>query len=485
MAPPSSSAVLTAPLDSELETTGVHASFDTAALQHLDAAHFLHPFTDNASLQDKGARVIVRGDGIYIWDSENKQILDGMSGLWCVNAGYGRTSITQAVAKQMDTLPFYNSFFQTSNVPAIKLAARLAELAPPGFNKVFYTGSGSEANDTIVRMVRRYWHLQDQPARQTIISRVNAYHGSTIAGASLGGMAGMHAQMGTVLPGIVHIGQPDYVHAGQGMTEDQFGVHAASWLEDKIRELGPENVAAFIGEPVQGAGGVIIPPATYWPEIGRICDKYGILLIADEVICGFGRLGAWFGSTVMGIRPDLIAFAKGVTSGYVPLGGVMVGERVAKVLVEKGGEFNHGFTYSGHPVACAAALENIRIMTDERLVERVAEETGPYLKGAFAALATHPLVGYADSFGMVAGLNLVRVKGATVHDNVAFDAKLGVGMMCRNHMFDSGVVMRAVGDRMIVAPPLVMTCAQIDEMAGRIRNALDLTLAEIKARGLG
>jgi len=483
MAPPSSAAVLTAPLDSELETTGVHASFDTAALQHLDAAHFLHPFTDNASLQDKGARVIVRGDGIYIWDSENKQILDGMSGLWCVNAGYGRTSITQAVAKQMDTLPFYNSFFQTSNVPAITLAAKLAELAPPGFNKVFYTGSGSEANDTIVRMVRRYWHLQDQPQRQTIISRVNAYHGSTIAGASLGGMAGMHAQMGTVLPGIVHIGQPDYVHAGQGMTPDQFGVHAAGWLEDKIRELGPENVAAFIGEPVQGAGGVIIPPATYWPEIQRICDKYGILLIADEVICGFGRLGGWFGSTVMGIRPDLIAFAKGVTSGYVPLGGVMVGERVAKVLVDKGGEFNHGFTYSGHPVACAAALENIRIMTDEQLVERVAEETGPYLKGAFAALATHPLVGYADSFGMVAGLNLVRVKGTTVHDNVAFDAKLGVGMMCRNHMFDSGVVMRAVGERMIVAPPLVMTCAQIDEMAGRIRNALDLTLAEVKARG--
>jgi putrescine aminotransferase len=484
MAPPSSGAVLTAPVESVLETTGVHASFDTAALQQQDAEHFLHPFSDNASFAGKGARVIVRGDGIYIWDSDNKQFLDAMSGLWCVNAGYGRATITQAVAKQMDTLPFYNSFFHTSNVPAIKLATALTNLAPPGFNKVFYTGSGSEANDTIVRMVRRYWHLRDQPGRQTIISRVNAYHGSTIAGASLGGMASMHAQMGTVLPGIVHIGQPDYVHAGQGMTPDEFGVHAAGWLEDKIRELGAENVAAFIGEPVQGAGGVIIPPATYWPEIQRICDKYGILLIADEVICGFGRLGAWFGSTVMGIRPDLIAFAKGVTSGYVPLGGVLVGDRVASVLVDQGGEFNHGFTYSGHPVACAAALENIRILLDEKLVERVAEETGPYLQGAFAALATHPLVGYADSIGMVAGLNLVRVKGATAHDNVPFDAKLGVGLICRGHMFDCGVVMRAVGERMIVAPPLVMTCAQIDEMAGRIRNALDLTLAEVKARGM-
>lgn len=484
MAPPSSSAVLSAPVDTSSTPTGVHATFDTAGLQQRDAAHFLHPFTDNASLLDKGARIIVRGDGIYIWDSENKQILDAMSGLWCVNAGYGRTSITQAVAKQMDTLPFYNSFFHTSNIPAIELATRLCALAPPGFNKVFYTGSGSEANDTIVRMVRRYWHLQDQPERQTIISRINAYHGSTIAGTSLGGMAGMHAQMGTVLPGIVHIGQPDYVHAGQGMTEDEFGLVSAGWLEDKIRELGAENVAAFIGEPVQGAGGVIIPPSTYWPEIGRICDKYGILLIADEVICGFGRLGAWFGSTVLGIRPDLIAFAKGVTSGYVPLGGVLVGERVASVLVEQGGEFNHGFTYSGHPVACAAALENIRILADEKLIERVAGETGPYLKGAFAALATHPLVGYADSLGMVAGLNLVRVKGATVHENVAFDAKLGVGLMCRGHMFDCGVVMRAVGERMIVAPPLVMTCAQIDEMTGRIRNALDLTLGELQARGL-
>ena len=457
---------------------------DTRAIQQLDSAHYLHPFTDHSALAARGARVMVKGDGIYLWDSDGHKILDAMSGLWCVNIGYGRTSMADAVYRQMQALPFYNSFFNTTNLPAVQLAALLVDISPPQFNHVFFTGSGSEANDTIVRMVRRYWHLQDQPQRQTIISRVNAYHGSTIAGASLGGMAAMHAQMGTLLPGIVHIGQPDYVHAGQGMSEEQFGLVAAGWLEDKIRALGADNVAAFIGEPVQGAGGVIIPPATYWPEIQRICDKYGILLIADEVICGFGRLGAWFGSTVLGIRPDLIAFAKGVTSGYVPLGGVLVGERVASVLVGEGGEFNHGFTYSGHPVACAAALENIRILAEEKLVERVAGETGPYLKGAFAALATHPLVGYADSLGMVAGLNLVRAKGASVHENVAFDAKLGVGLMCRAHMFDCGVVMRAVGERMIVAPPLVMTCAQIDEMAGRIRNALDLTLAELDARRL-
>jgi putrescine aminotransferase len=363
------------------------------------------------------------------------------------------------------------------------LAAQLVELAPPGFNHVFFTGSGSEANDTIVRMVWRYWQLMGQPQRQAIISRRNAYHGSTVAGASLGGMAGMHAQGALPIPGIHHIGQPNFAEHGRGMSEAEFGLRAAGWLEEKILELGPGKVAAFIGEPVQGAGGVIIPPPTYWPEIQRICDKYGVLLVSDEVICGFGRLGTWFGCQLMGARPDLIAFAKGVSSGYVPLGGVLVGARVAHALVEKGGDFNHGFTYSGHPVACAAALENLRIMIDERLVERVALETGPHLKAAFTALATHPLVGHAESMGMAAGLNLVRRKGATVHDCEAFPAELAVGMVCRAHMFDNGVIMRAVGDRMIVAPPLVMTTAQIDEMVERIRYCLDLTLEDVRQRG--
>jgi putrescine aminotransferase len=457
--------------------------FDTRALQQLDSAHYLHPFTDHGALRDRGARVMVRGDGIYLWDSDGHKVIDGMSGLWCVNVGYGRASMTQAVARQMDTLPFYNSFFNTTNVPAVLLAGQLVQLAPPGFGHVFFTGSGSEANDTILRMVWRYWQLMEQPGRQAVISRRNAYHGSTVAGASLGGMAGMHAQGALPIPGIHHIEQPNFAEHGRGMSEAEFGLRAAGWLEEKILELGPEKVAAFIGEPVQGAGGVIIPPPTYWPEIQRICDKYGVLLVADEVICGFGRLGTWFGCQLLGFRPDLIAFAKGVTSGYVPLGGVLVGSRVAHALVEKGGDFNHGFTYSGHPVACAAALENLRIMIDEGLVERVALETGPYLKAAFATLAAHPLVGHAESMGMAAGLNLVRRKGATVHDCEAFPRELAVGMVCRGHMFDNGVIMRAVGDRMIVAPPLVMTCAQIDEMVERIRYCLDLTLEDVTQRG--
>jgi putrescine aminotransferase len=457
----------------------------TQAIQQLDSAHYIHPFTDHSALAAHGARVMVKGDGIYLWDSDGHKILDAMSGLWCVNIGYGRTSMADAVYQQMQALPFYNSFFNTTNLPAVQLAALLVEVSPPQFNHVFFTGSGSEANDTIVRMVRRYWELMGQPERHVIISRQNAYHGSTIAGVSLGGMAGMHAQGGPMVPGIVHIGQPSYLEGGSGMTADEFGLVAAGWLEERIRELGPDNVAAFIGEPVQGAGGVIIPPPTYWPEIQRICDKYGILLIADEVICGFGRLGAWFGSELFGIKPDLMAFAKGVTSGYIPLGGVLVGDRVADVLTEKGGDFNHGFTYSGHPVACAAALENIRILRDEQLVEKVAQDTGPYLKQAFAALAAHPLVGHADSCGFVAGLNLVRRKGATLHDNEVFDGDLGVGMICRGYMFENGIIMRAVGDRMIIAPPLVTTREQIDEMTAKIGAALDGTLAELRRRGIG
>jgi len=457
--------------------------YDTAAIQQMDTAHYLHPFTDFKALGEKGARVMVRGEGIYVWDSQGKKVLDGMSGLWCVNVGYGRTSISEAVYRQMETLPFYNSFFNTTNMPAAQLATKLAQIAPPGFKHVYFTGSGSEGNDTNLRMVRRYWDVLGYKERHTIISRHNAYHGSTVAGASLGGMDGMHAQGGLPIPGIVHIGQPSYLESGQGMTEDEFGIEAASWLEQKILEVGPDKVAAFIGEPVQGAGGVIIPPKTYWPEIQRICDKYGVLLIADEVICGFGRFGKWFASELFGIKPDLITFAKGVTSGYIPLGGVLVGDRVAKVLIEQGGEFNHGFTYSGHPVACAAALENIRIIEEEKLIERVAEDTGPYLKQRFATLADHPLVGYVDSCGFVAGLNLVRSKGKTVHDNVPFDPALAVGMVCRGYMFNNGMIMRAVGDRMIIAPPLVMTRAQIDEMVALIRACLDMTYTDIQQRG--
>ena len=451
----------------------------TAEWQALDAAHFLHPFTDFQALGRKGARVIVRAEGIHLWDSDGHRILDGMSGLWCVNVGYGQEALVEAATRQLRELPFYNAFFQTATPPAIELAALLAEVAPPGFRHVFFAGSGSEGNDTVVRMVRRYWDLMGQPQRQVIISRVNAYHGSTMAGASLGGMSGMHAQGGLPIPGIVHIQQPYWHEHGRHLSKDEFGLVAARWLEDKILEVGADKVAAFIGEPVQGAGGVIVPPATYWPEIQRICDRHGILLVSDEVITGFGRTGNWFGCETLGSRPDLMTFAKGVTSGYLPLGGVMVGERVARVLIEHGGEFNHGYTYSGHPVACAVALANIRLMQERRLVEGVRDELGPYLAQRFESLRGHPLVGDVDSCGMMAAILLVKDKTR----GTPFPPELEVGMACRGHCFREGLVMRAVGDRMIVAPPLVMTRAQVDEMMELIHRCLDLTLADARAHG--
>ena len=457
---------------------------DTKAVQALDSAHYLHAFTDHADLATRGARVMTHADGIYVWDSEGRQVLDGMSGLWCVNVGYGRKELADAAYQQMMTLPYYNSFFQTTNVPATRLAAKLASLAPKvgerSFDHVFFSSSGSESNDTNVRMVRRYWDLLGQPQRKTIIGRFNGYHGSTMAGASLGGMSGMHAQGDLPIPGIVHIGQPYYLeNALPGESEADFGVRAAGWLEAKILELGADKVAAFIGEPVQGAGGVIIPPATYWPEIQRIVDKYGILLISDEVICAFGRLGHWFAYEKFGYKPDLVTFAKGVTSGYIPLGGVMVGNRVAKVLIEQGGEFNHGYTYSGHPVACAVALANLELMERENLVSRVREDIGPYLARRFAELNQHPLVGAAETCGFTAGLVLVRNKAR----KQAFDADLGVGMVCRGHCFGNGLIMRAVGDRMIIAPPLTMSHAQIDDMLGLITKCLDLTYADAQKNG--
>ena len=462
----------------------MNTDIDTRLIQRLDNEHFLHPFTDFKDLATRGARVITRAEDIFVWDSEGNRLLDAMSGLWCVNAGYGRRELAEAAYQQMMTLPFYNSFFQTTNVPAVNLATRLAGLAPTvgnrSFAHVFYSSSGSESNDSNVRMVRRYWDLLGQPRRKVIIGRHNAYHGSTMAGASLGGMSGMHAQGDLPIPDITHIEQPYYFDLGRpGETSDEFGLRAAGWLEEKILAMGPDRVAAFIAEPVQGAGGVIIPPASYWPEIQRIVDKYGILLISDEVICAFGRLGHWFAYEKFGYKPDLITFAKAVTSGYIPLGGVMVGNRVAQVLIDKGGEFNHGYTYSGHPVACAVGLANIDVMEREDLPGRVRRDIGPYLERRFAALLDHPLVGDAQTCGFVAGLALVRNKAT----GERFDPAQGVGMICRGHCFRSGLIMRAVGERMIIAPPLTMTHAQVDDMVALIRLCLDATWRDLRSAG--
>jgi putrescine aminotransferase len=444
----------------------------TADWKNADHQHHMHPFTDHRELGEKGGtRVITRADGVYIHDSEGRQILDGMAGLWCVGLGYGRQELVEAAANQMRELPYYNSFFQCTHPPAIELSSLLSELSPGNFKHVFFTGSGSEANDTQIRLIRRYWDLQGQPERMTIIARKNAYHGSTLGGASLGGMSEMHEQMMLPVPGIEHIEQPYQFELGAEMSAADFGLKQARLLEEKILEIGADKVAAFIGEPVQGAGGVIIPPETYWPEIQRICDEYGILLVADEVITAFGRLGEWFGSTHFGIRPDLISFAKGVSSGYLPLGGSLVGEKVAETVISKGGEFAHGYTYSGHPAACAVALENLRILQREQIVERVKTETAPYFNQRWASLAEHPIVGEARSLGLVGAIEIVRNK----ETRERFHKDLAAGSRCRDFCVSNGLVMRAVGDTMIVSPPLIFEKQHSDELVEKAWKCLDLT----------
>lgn len=448
---------------------------DTSHWQELDRRHHLQPFTDYKELHEKGSRVITRAEGVYLWDSDDNRILDGMAGLWCVNVGYGRKELADVAHQQLLELPYYNNFFQTSHPPVIELSHLLSEVTPPHLNRVFFTNSGSEANDTVVRMVRRYWDLMGKPSKSVLISRENAYHGSTMAGASLGGMEPMHEQGGLPIPGIEHIEQPYWYVNGGELSPDEFGVKAARALEAKIEELGAENVAAFVAEPIQGAGGVIVPPETYWPEVKRVCREYEILLVVDEVICGFGRTGKWFGSTYYELEPDLMPIAKGLSSGYLPIGGVMVGDRVAKTLIEEGGEFQHGFTYSGHPAACAVAAANIRILQREKIVEQVDTKTGPYLQRRWRELADHPLVGEARGVGFLGALELVKDK----KKRELFEPAGKVGTLCRELCFQNGLVMRAVRDTMIISPPLIMNTEQIDELIAKALKCLDLTAKEL------
>ena len=445
----------------------------TLQWQALSRDHHLPPFTDYKALNAKGTRVITKAAGVYLWDSQGHKILDAMAGLWCVNVGYGREELVEAATRQMRELPYYNLFFETSHPPAIALAKAIADLAPAGMNHVFFTGSGSEANDTVLRMVRHYWATRGMPEKKVIIGRWNGYHGSTVAGASLGGMKAMHDQNDGPIPGIEHIDQPYWFGEGGELDPEEFGTRVAQQLEQKILEVGEDRVAAFIAEPIQGAGGVIIPPESYWPQVKAILARYDILLVADEVICGFGRTGEWFGSDLYGLEPDLMPIAKGLTSGYIPMGGVVVRDEVVQTLNE-GGEFYHGFTYSGHPVAAAVALENIRILREEKIVERVKAETAPYLQSRWQELAEHPLVGEARGVGMLGALELVKNKKTRERF-----AESGVGMRCRQHCFENGLVMRAVGDTMIISPPLVINEDEIDELIVKARRCLDATAADV------
>lgn len=454
-------------------------NYDIPALRQLDVAHHL-PAQSSYGLQVElgGSRIITQAAGSTLTDGDGQTILDGMAGLWCVNVGYGRPELVEAAARQMAELPYYNTFFRTATVPPIELAARLAGLLGGDLAHVFFNNSGSESNDTVFRLVRTYWAMKGEPQRTVFISRHNAYHGSTVAAASLGGMDYMHVQGGLPIPGIEHVRQP--YHFGEGFGEDPhaFGQACAAAIEDRILAVGPENVAAFIGEPVQGAGGVIIPPPGYWPAVEAICRKYGILLVADEVICGFGRLGEWFGFQHYGIRPDVVSMAKGLSSGYLPISATGVSSEIVAVLRASGEDFVHGYTYSGHPVAAAVALRNIQILEDEALVDRTREDTGPYLARALAErLAPHPLVGEARSLGLIGAVEIVAEPGT----NRRFGAGGQAGPIVRDACIARGLMVRAIRDAIVMSPPLVITHAEIDRLVDTIKAALDESAAKLAA----
>ena len=454
---------------------------DPATLRQLDVAHHL-PAQSSYGLQQQlgGSRIIVHAEGCTIVDAEGKRMLDGMGGLWCVNVGYGRKELAEAAYKQMLDLSFYNTSFKTATPPPILLAARIAELTGGELQHVFFNNSGSESNDTVFRLVRTYWGLKGQPKRKIFIGRHNGYHGSTVAGASLGGMSFMHVQGDLPIPGVEHIMQPYAFAEGFGEDPEAFSTRAANALEERILAVGPENVAAFIGEPVQGSGGVILPPPGYWQKIGAICRKYGILLVSDEVICGFGRLGAWFGFQHYGFTPDIVSMAKGLSSGYLPISATAVSREIVQTLRDSGEEFAHGFTYSGHPTCAAVALANLDILTREKLVERTAQDTGPYLANALKRLASHPNVGDVRSLGLMGAVEIVSEAGT----NKRFGGGTGMaggiaGPIVRDHCIARGLMVRAVRDTIVMSPPLIITHAEIDQLVDTIAAALEDSAAQL------
>lgn len=445
---------------------------DSTSLRQLDQAHHFHPFTDLRDYATHGGRIVNRAEHIYIYDTDGNKMLDGMSGLWCCNLGYSQHQIVEAIYRQLQELPFYNNFFRCSNQPAVELARALVEVTPERFNHVFFTNSGSEANDTNIRLVHRYYDLLGKPEKKQFISRKNAYHGSTVAAGSLGGMNAMHQQV-RGLDYVHHIGQPHWFAEGGDLAPEEFGLRVARELETKIDELGEDRVAAFIAEPIQGAGGVIVPPDSYWPEIQRICDQRDILLIADEVICGFGRTGSWFGSDSYQIKPQLMTFAKAITNGYFPLGGVMISDQIADVLLAHGGEFTHGLTYSGHPAACAAGLATLRTLQETNIIETAADTVSPHFQRRLRELEDHPIVGEVRGRGMFAAVELVRDKHS--RERLAPDSASAV--YCRDRANSNGLMVRQTGDAMITAPPLVSSTAEIDVLVEKLHQALDETAA--------
>lgn len=454
------------------------------SLSDLCKKHMLSPFTSLAEQEAKGPHIIVRGEGARVWNEQGYEMLDGMAGIWCVNVGYGRESIVEAMARQARTLPYYHSFRGMANEPAIRLAARVAGMVPLDHPRVFFGNSGSDANDTQVKLIWHYNNLRGKPEKKKIIARDGGYHGVTLATASVSGLPVLREGFDLPLPGFVHVEKPHHFwNAPEGMSEEAYAARLARQLDERIVQEGPDTVAAFIAEPVMGAGGVIVPPKGYFEAIRPVLDKHDVLLIADEVVCGFGRLGTWFGSEYFNFRPDLMTLAKGLTSGYLPMSAAVVSERVWRVVHEasaRSGPFNHGYTYTAHPVSAAAALANLDILEGEDLPGR-ARETGAYLQGQLRArFSGHPLVAEVRGIGMIAGVELALDKAA----KKPFPASANIGGRWLDHVFAEGLVGRGIVNTMAFSPPLTLSLSEVDELCDKLERALARLEKELHAEGL-
>jgi 4-aminobutyrate---pyruvate transaminase len=441
-----------------------------------DVETLVHPYTNLATLRDTGPLVLERGQGVYVYDAEGKAYIEGMAGLWCTALGYGNEELVEAAASQMRKLAFTHLFSAKSHDPAIELGERLKEIAPVPISKVFFCNSGSEANDSQIKLV---WYMNNalgRPKKKKIISRIKAYHGVTIAAASLTGLPANQLDFDLPIAGILHTSCPHhYRFAQEGESEEEFSKRLAAELEELILREDPDTVAAFIAEPVMGAGGVLVPPRGYFEEIMKVCARHDLYMIDDEVICGFGRLGKWFGSEVVGFKPHAISVAKALSSAYLPIAAVMVPEIMYQAMLtesRKIGTFGHGFTYSGHPAACAVALKTLDIYARDKIIDKAAAKA-PHFQARLKALGDHPLVGEARGLGLVGGLELVADKKS----KRTFESKLGVGFRLAGFAQEAGLIVRAMaGDIISLCPPLIITEAEIDDLFDRLARALDRTL---------
>ncbi len=436
------------------------------ALHQMDARHYLHPFTNHDELHASGSHIIERGEGVWLHDAHGRKLLDGLAGLWCVNVGYGCGEIADAVSAQMRRLPFYPSFFNSATEPAIRLAGKLASLAPARLNHTIFSNSGSEANETALKLIRSYQKLRGKTGKTKILSREFGYHGVTLATTSMTGLPGCYLPFDLPLPGFIHVPGPNAYAASREADPAAYAQWCLEETERIILRENPATIAAIFAEPIQGAGGVIVPPAGYLKALRDLARRHDILFVADEVITGFGRLGAWFASELWELDPDFLILAKGLTSGYLPLGATMVCDEIADVLIH-GGYLAHGFTYSGHPTSCIAGLANLEVIERDRLVERVRDDVGPYFQKKLRAFAGHPAIGEVRGFGLIGALELLPREG-----KAALTPTTALGIRGAKLAREEGVIVRGIRDLLALAPPLIITHAEIDALFAGVERAV-------------